>query len=286
MGNDSLSLITTALDVQLARISDHHLSIIGIILAILGILVALYLGYFYVKKLNIENKKDLDHIAQAIAQSEVRIEGCIDEHMSRDNQDRQAGPFCKGLSEDIKQLQNSASNYDQGLSKVARGDFKGAEIEFSAAIDQQLPMLAKYYFQRGNSRYFQKRFKDACIDYSKAIEIDPQLAKAWSNKGTALGKQGKYDEAIKAYDRAIEIDPQLAQAWYNKGTALKNMCKYDEAVKAYDEAIKLDPKFAWPWNNKGNALRMLHRNSDAEAAYAKARELGYSRPMTQLETTV
>lgn len=79
------------------------------------------------------------------------------------------------------------------------------------------------------------------------------------------------------------LDPKYATAWYNKGNALKNLGKYDEAVKAYDEAIKLDPKFAWPWNNKGNALRMLHRNSDAEAAYAKARELGYSGPMTLLD---
>jgi Flp pilus assembly protein TadD len=47
-----------------------------------------------------------------------------------------------------------------------------------------------------------------------------------------------------------------------------------------------DPNNAIVWNNKGNALRMLHRNSDAKAAYAKARELGYSGPMTQMETTV
>ena len=52
MGNDSLSWIKTTLEVQLARISDHHLAIIGIILAISGILVTLYLGYPYVKKLN------------------------------------------------------------------------------------------------------------------------------------------------------------------------------------------------------------------------------------------
>jgi tetratricopeptide (TPR) repeat protein len=101
-------------------------------------------------------------------------------------------------------------------------------------------MLAKYYFQRGNSRYFQKRFKDACIDYSKAIEIDPQDAQAWSNKGTALDDLGKLDEAIKAYDRAFEINPQYVDAWSNKGTTLKALSRNTEDDAAFAKAKELE----------------------------------------------
>lgn len=55
--------------------------------------------------------------------------------------------------------------------------------------------------------------------------------------------------------------------------------------KAYNQAIRLDPEFALAWKNKADARRMLHRNSESEAAYAKARELGYSGTMTQMEMT-
>jgi tetratricopeptide (TPR) repeat protein len=61
--------------------------------------------------------------------------------------------------------------------------------------------------------------------------------------------------------------------------------EYVVAIKYYDAAIKQDPKDKYAWYIKANALRMLHRNSEAEAAYAKARELGYSEPMTMMEMT-
>lgn len=66
-------------------------------------------------------------------------------------------------------------------------------------------MLSKYYFQRCNTRYFQKRFKDAGIDYSKAIETNPQLAKAWYNKGTALKALGRTIEADAAFTKTKEL---------------------------------------------------------------------------------
>ncbi len=204
--------------IHLAGISDHQLTIWGLILAILGISLTAYLGYTYVKKVNRQNKKDLDRAKQDIidanAQSAAKIERCINEHVS--SQNRQANSFCKKIAEDARRLQNSASNYDRGLSKAALGDLDGAEDEFNKAIELQLPVLSKYYFQRGNMRYIQNKFKEACIDYSEAIRINPQLATAWANKAGALIRLDKYQDGLDAAEKAIELDPKLAIAWVNK----------------------------------------------------------------------
>ena len=217
MPNSSPSLIPDSLVTQL-----HE----GWLWAGISIIIAIIVSYYFYKK----NTNDLN-------QARKHIEECIERRIHAENQEEPIA--CKKIEDYTKRLQNADSNYDRGLSKVARRDFNGAEIEFSAAIDQQLPMLSKYYFQRGNNRYFQKRFKDACIDYSKAIEINPQLVEAWSNKGTVLYKLGKHDEAIKAFDRTIEINPQDAEAWYNKGTALKALGRTIEADAAFTKAQKL-----------------------------------------------
>jgi tetratricopeptide (TPR) repeat protein len=193
-----------------------------------------------------QNKIDLNRAKQdsieANAQSEAKLERFIYERIQVGSQGNPANSICEGITEDAKRLQNASSNYDRGLSKAIFGDLDGAEAEFSTAIELQLPVLLKYYFQRGNIRYLQKKFKESCIDYSKAIKINPQLAEVWSNKGIAFVELDRLDDAIKAFDKAIEINPQLAEAWYNKG----------------------------------NALKMLGCTTEANAAFAKAKELGYS----------
>ena len=273
------------------------MAIIGIILAILGIIATVYFGYPYVKKLSRQNKKDLDQaisyqinenkvelsrakqdiidanvqaVAQAINHSEAKLERCINKHVSIGSQDRQASSFCKELAEDVRRLQNSASNYDQGLGKAASGDFDGAEAEFNKAIELQLPMLSKCYLQRGNMRFLQKKFKDACMDYSEAIKINPQLDEAWSNKGITLDELGRHQDAIKAYNRAIEINPQDAYAWSNKGKALVELGRHEDAIKALDKAIEINPQLAEAWSNKGITLDELGRHEDAIKALDRA----------------
>lgn len=245
MCNDSLSWIPAALDTQLTGIPGYLWTILGLILALLSI----YFGYPYAKKLSRQNKTDLDQAKQDIieanietnARSTARLERYINERIQIISQDKPASLFCKEVVEDAKRLQNASSNYDRGLSKATLGDLDGAEAEFNTAIELQLPVLSKYYFQRGNIRYLQEKFKDSCMDYSETIKINPQIAEAWSNKGITLDKLDRLDDAIKAYDKAIEINPQLIEAWFNKGLALK----------------------------------LLGRNAEAEAAFAKAKELGY-----------
>ena len=162
MYNDSPSWILTALDAQLAGIPSWLWTILGLFLALLS----LYFGYPYAKKLNIQNKIDLNQAkqeiieanAQANAQSTAKLERCIKERIQESSQGK-ADSFCEGILEDAKRLQNASSNYDRGLSKATLGDLDGAEAEFNTAIELQLPILSKYYLQRGNVRYIQKNLK-------------------------------------------------------------------------------------------------------------------------------
>ena len=184
MGNDSLSWIFPQLNTQLAGIPDYIWGIVGLV----GIFVTIYLGYTYVNKINRRNKIELDQAkqdiinanAQSAAKSTAKIERCINQLVS--SQDRQANPFCREIAEDARRLQNSASNYDRGLSKAALGDLDGAEAEFNTAIDLHLPVLSQYYFQRGNIKFLQKKFKNACTDYSAAISINLKIKQPGTTK--------------------------------------------------------------------------------------------------------
>jgi len=175
----------------------------AIISIIVAIIVTIIVSHYYYTKSKKDSEKSREHIERCI-QKRIQAKGTLDESIGDD---------CKKISEDAKQLQNASSNYDRGLSKAASGDLAGAEAEFNAGINLQLPVLSKYYLQRGNMQYLQNKFDNACIDYSEVIKINPQDAYAWNGKGNALYKLGKDDEAIIAYDKAIEIDSQNADIW-------------------------------------------------------------------------
>jgi len=52
-----------------------------------------------------------------------------------------------------------------------------AEIEFSTAI-QYNPKVGHFYLHRGNALYLQQKFEDSFNDYEKALELNPQLTEA------------------------------------------------------------------------------------------------------------
>ena len=104
--------------------------------------------------------------------------------------DRDASNYEK-ICEEARPLLKSPSIYERGLSKaMVLNDLEAAESEFSTAINQSLPTLSKYYFQRGNVRFLQKKYEGACRDYSEALKLDPKIVYGWTNKGAALGLLG------------------------------------------------------------------------------------------------
>ena len=90
---------------------------------------------------------------------------------------------------------------------------------------------ANVYFKKGESLQEREMYKEAAMQYEKAVRIDSQYAEAWSNLGYALRKQGQFDQAVSAYKKAINLDPYLAEAHEYLGEAYAEMGKFDLAEK-------------------------------------------------------
>ena len=79
------------------------------------------------------------------------------------------------------------------------------------------------YFNRGNAKAKKGDFRGAIIDYTKAIELNPSNVDAFFNRGNAKAKNGDFRGAIIDYTKAIELDPSNAEAcpcWCSSPTGL------------------------------------------------------------------
>ncbi len=90
---------------------------------------------------------------------------------------------------------------------------------------------ANVFFKKGEQLQELEKYKQAAMQYEKALQIDSQYAEAWSNLGYALRKQGEFDRAVKAYKKAIRLNPNLAEAHEYLGEAYAEMGKFDLAEK-------------------------------------------------------
>jgi tetratricopeptide (TPR) repeat protein len=79
----------------------------------------------------------------------------------------------------------------------------------------------------------------AAIEYTRAIELNPQDDRYYNNRGNLYTQRGYLFLAVRDFDKAIEINPNKAQAYYNRARALEKMGKLDAAKLDYERAVEL-----------------------------------------------
>ena len=84
---------------------------------------------------------------------------------------------------------------------------------------------------RGSVYLKMNNVKNAIIDFSRTIEIDPNYAKAYHLRGLALAKIGDDKEALKDFSMAIDIDSEYGAAYHSRATLLTRMGKEDLAAE-------------------------------------------------------
>lgn len=103
---------------------------------------------------------------------------------------------------------------------------------------------AKPFYENGKARFGQGDFEGAIVEFTKAIEIDPRNPFVYAARGNAKTSVGALDEAIGDFSKAIELDPTRWVPYVNRGVAKVDKGDLDGAISDYSRAIALDSKNA------------------------------------------
>jgi tetratricopeptide (TPR) repeat protein len=87
----------------------------------------------------------------------------------------------------------------------------------------EIPLNASEFYNRGLLNFNAGNYDAAIIDYSRAIEIDPNDSAFFYNRGLAYYKKGENEAAIDNYNKALEIDPNNVDAFNSRETIYQKL---------------------------------------------------------------
>jgi len=121
------------------------------------------------------------------------------------------------------------------------------------------------HFQRGVLLRGQRRFKEACDFFGKAIEADPEHAMAYAELALCFNDLDQRSSALKAINHAIALEPDNARLLGLKGWILVCQAWYREALEIANHAVAMDPYCLTALNAQANAFTKLGKWKEAEA---------------------
>lgn len=126
---------------------------------------------------------------------------------------------------------------------------------------------AQKLVRSGNNAYNNGHFKDAEIDYRKALTKSPKSQKAAFNLGNSLYKQQNFDEAASQYMKLSQSESKEVpknNVYYNLGNSLLENKKYKESIDAYKMALRQNPKDEDTRYNLSYAMTKLQQQKKQE----------------------
>ena len=99
--------------------------------------------------------------------------------------------------------------------------------------------------RRGNRDFKKENFREAEIDYRKALVKDSLSLAANYNLANTLYRQGDYAQAQQFLDKMKEVAPESSSAadyYFNLGDAALQQKDYQKAVDAFRQSLVIRPE--------------------------------------------
>ncbi|MBR1419792.1 MAG: tetratricopeptide repeat protein [Selenomonadaceae bacterium] len=132
---------------------------------------------------------------------------------------------------------------------------------------------ASQYYEIGNKFLNERNNPEAIVNYSKAINLNPNYVDAYHNRGVAHERQQEFDLALEDYNRALKIDPNYAYSNIGRGNMLLKTEDFDLAMEAYNRALEFRSDYAPAFHSRGVCYERKGMFELALADYNRALEI-------------
>ena len=112
------------------------------------------------------------------------------------------------------------------------------------ALTDASAQVDKREVRRGNRDFRKENYKDAELQYFRALAKDSLSFAANYNMANTLYRQENYDQALKHLERLEEVaadSPAAADFYYNLGNVAMAKEEYQKAVDAYKQSLLRNP---------------------------------------------
>lgn len=137
---------------------------------------------------------------------------------------------------------NTKRQITLGKLYLDKGELVKADEAFRKAVESSdgnadlHTEIGEIYLAAGDATKAASSFRNS-LNISESVHVYNRL-------GIALRRKGLYKEAVVEYERALRVDPDDEAIHYNMGRAYMEMGDYDKALFSLNEALRLDPEFA------------------------------------------
>ncbi len=133
----------------------------------------------------------------------------------------------------------------------------------------------EYFFNRAQDKFELADYKEAIIDYNKALELSPtEICLVYSMRGNAKRNLGDFDGAISDQNKALDFDPLYADGYFNRGIAKFKKGDFYGAIQDYSQVIKINPKDSDAFFNRANVKKEIRDMQGACEDWRQAADLG------------
>jgi tetratricopeptide (TPR) repeat protein len=175
---------------------------------------------------------------------------------------------------------NASTFVERGWSRIATGDFVGAEEALDKALTLN-PGDAHAETLLGWAQMSQGKFDSAMALFEHVLDRVPDHALAHINVGYVLMRRKHFESALEHLTRAIALDSDrkaTLYAHYYLGLVHFEERRYAESIGALLRAIELGPNLIEARFELGRVLWFADRTDDAIAAWRKGADLNKFNP--------
>ena len=163
---------------------------------------------------------------------------------------------------------NARALYNRGLIHNMMGNYGQSIQDYSNAIELNPKFLKEVYNNRGNSYSELGRFEEAIEDFNHALQLDPFFAGAYANRGYSLLLWKKGREALMDATRAILLDPNLYLSYFTIGLLFSEIGKIELGFPFLQEALNL----GWSHSQAGEMIERIRK--DWEELPSEKKQMG------------